>query len=170
MAEDVGRRAASVAEARELLGVPQSERRPEPWPDHASTAPASSWNGGEGRTSAPTTSCSAPSRCPAPRRSSSAATTTKSNPEALLVGALSSCHMLWFLALARKKGFEIASYEDDAEAILDGKRFTSATLRPRVRWAGEPPDPDAIEALHRRCPRALLHRQLGRLPGRGEPA
>lgn len=75
---------------------------------------------------------------------------TKSNPETLLVGALSSCHMLWFLGLARKKGFEIASYEDDAEAVLDGKRFTSATLRPTVRWAGDPPDPDAIEDLHRR--------------------
>jgi organic hydroperoxide reductase OsmC/OhrA len=75
---------------------------------------------------------------------------TKSNPETLLVGALSSCHMLWFLGLARKKGFEIASYEDDAEALLDGRRFTSATLRPTVRWAGDPPDPDAIEELHRR--------------------
>jgi len=75
---------------------------------------------------------------------------TKSNPETLLVGALSSCHMLWFLGLARKKGFEIASYEDDAEAVLDGKRFTSATLRPTVRWAGDPPAPDAIEELHRR--------------------
>jgi organic hydroperoxide reductase OsmC/OhrA len=76
---------------------------------------------------------------------------TKSNPETLLVGALSSCHMLWFLGLARKKGFEIASYEDDAEAVLDGKRFTSATLRPTVRWAGDPPDPDAIGELHRRA-------------------
>jgi len=76
---------------------------------------------------------------------------TRSNPETLLVGALSSCHMLWFLALARKKGFEVASYEDDAEGVLDGKRFSSATLRPTVRWAGEPPDPDAIEALHRRA-------------------
>ena len=75
---------------------------------------------------------------------------TKSNPEMLLVGALSSCHMLWFLALARKKGFEVASYEDDAEGVLDGKRFTSATLRPRVRWAGDPPEPEAIEALHER--------------------
>jgi organic hydroperoxide reductase OsmC/OhrA len=74
----------------------------------------------------------------------------KSNPETLLVAALSSCHMLWFLSLAGKKGFEIASYEDDAEAVLDGRRFTSATLRPTVRWAGEPPDPDAIEDLHRR--------------------
>ena len=76
---------------------------------------------------------------------------TKSNPETLLVGALSSCHMLWFLALARKKGFEVASYEDDAEGVLDGKRFSSATLRPTVRWAGDPPDPDAIEALHHRA-------------------
>jgi organic hydroperoxide reductase OsmC/OhrA len=75
---------------------------------------------------------------------------TRSNPEVLLVGALSSCHMLWFLALARKKGFDVASYEDDAEGVLDGKRFTQATLRPTVRWAGEPPDPDAIEELHRR--------------------
>jgi organic hydroperoxide reductase OsmC/OhrA len=75
---------------------------------------------------------------------------TKSNPESLLVAALSSCHMLWFLALARKKGFEVASYEDDADGVLDGKRFTGATLRPRVRWAGDPPPPEAIEALHHR--------------------
>lgn len=74
----------------------------------------------------------------------------KSNPETLLVGALSSCHMLWFLALARKRGFAVASYEDDADGVLDGKRFTAATLRPRVRWEGEPPPPEAIEELHRR--------------------
>ncbi|HSR94835.1 MAG TPA: OsmC family protein [Solirubrobacterales bacterium] len=76
---------------------------------------------------------------------------SRSNPEALLIGALSSCHMLWFLALARKKGFEVASYEDDADGVLDGKRFSSATLRPRVRWQGEPPPPDAIEAFHQRA-------------------
>jgi organic hydroperoxide reductase OsmC/OhrA len=75
---------------------------------------------------------------------------TKSNPETLLIGALSSCHMLWFLALACKRGFAVASYEDDADGVLDGKRFTAATLRPRVRWAGEPPPPEAIEELHRR--------------------
>ena len=75
---------------------------------------------------------------------------TKSNPEMLLVGALSSCHMLWFLDLTRKRGFEVASYEDEAEAVLEGKHFTSATLRPRVRWAGEPPPPEAIEEFHRR--------------------
>ena len=68
----------------------------------------------------------------------------KSTPESLLIGALSSCHMLWFLALAGKKGFEVASYEDDADGVLDGKRFPEATLRPHVRWAGEPPAPEAM--------------------------
>ena len=76
---------------------------------------------------------------------------TRSNPEALLVGALSSCHMLWFLALARKRGFAVATYEDDAEGVLDGKRFSAATLRPRVRWEGDPPTPEAIQELHRRA-------------------
>ena len=75
----------------------------------------------------------------------------RANPESLLVAALSSCHMLWFLALARKRGFAVASYEDDADGTLDGKRFTAATLRPRVRWEGEPPPPEAIEELHRRA-------------------
>jgi organic hydroperoxide reductase OsmC/OhrA len=44
----------------------------------------------------------------------------------------------------------VESYEDDAEGVLDGRRFTSATLRPTVRWSGEPPDPEAIEQLHHR--------------------
>ena len=95
---------------------------------------------------------------------------TKSNPETLLVGALSSCHMLWFLALARKKGFEVASYEDDAEATLDGRRFTAATLRPTVRWAGEPPDPDAIEDLHRRSHELCFIANSVEFPVEVEPA
>jgi organic hydroperoxide reductase OsmC/OhrA len=76
---------------------------------------------------------------------------SKSNPEALLIGALSSCHMLWFLALTREKGFAVASYEDDADGVLDGKRFTAVTLRPRVRWTGDPPAAEAIEAFHHRA-------------------
>ena len=95
---------------------------------------------------------------------------TKSNPEALLVGALSSCHMLWFLNLARRRGFEVASYEDDAEAVLDGKRFRSATLRPRVRWAGEPPAPEAIEELHRRAHERCFIANSVEFPVAVEPA
>ncbi|MEZ5075957.1 MAG: OsmC family protein [Solirubrobacterales bacterium] len=73
---------------------------------------------------------------------------TRANPESLLVASLSGCHMLWFLDLARRKGFEVDSYEDDAEGLLDGKRFSSVTLRPLVRWAGEAPEPEQVEALH----------------------
>ena len=76
---------------------------------------------------------------------------SKSNPEALLVAALSSCHMLFFVSLARKKGYDLASYEDDAEGVLEGKRFVRTTLRPVVRWAGDPPAPEVIEDLHDRA-------------------
>jgi organic hydroperoxide reductase OsmC/OhrA len=95
---------------------------------------------------------------------------SKSNPEVLLVGALSSCHMLWFLGLARKKGFEVASYEDDAEGVLDGRRFTSATLRPTVRWAGDPPPPEAIEELHHRSHELCFIASSVEFPVEVEPA
>jgi organic hydroperoxide reductase OsmC/OhrA len=110
-----------------------------------------SWNGGEGEDVRAHEVLLGAQSLPSSSALEFGGDDTKSNPEALLVGALSSCHMLWFLALARKKGFEVASYEDDADGVLDGKRFASATLRPLVRWAGDPPAPDAIEALHRRA-------------------
>jgi organic hydroperoxide reductase OsmC/OhrA len=75
--------------------------------------------------------------------------TSKSNPEELMAAALSSCHMLWFLALAKKDGFKVAAYEDSAEATLEEDRFIGAVLRPAVRWKGEEqPDAEAIAALH----------------------
>ncbi len=75
--------------------------------------------------------------------------TTKSNPEELMAAALSSCHMLWFLALAKKDGYKIAAYEDSAEATLEEDRFIGALLRPSVEWKGdEVPDADALAALH----------------------
>jgi organic hydroperoxide reductase OsmC/OhrA len=110
-----------------------------------------SWNGGEGEDVRAHDVLLGAQSLPSSSALEFGGDDTKSNPEALLIGALSSCHMLWFLALARKKGFEVASYEDDADGVLDGKRFTSVTLRPLVRWAGNPPAPDAIEALHHRA-------------------
>jgi organic hydroperoxide reductase OsmC/OhrA len=110
-----------------------------------------SWEGGEGEDTRAHSVLLGAQSLPSSSALELGGDETKSNPETLLVGALSSCHMLWFLALARKKGFEVASYEDDAEGVLDGKRFSSATLRPTVRWAGDPPDPDAIETLHHRA-------------------
>jgi organic hydroperoxide reductase OsmC/OhrA len=75
------------------------------------------------------------------------------DPEEALVAAVSSCHMLWFLDLARRAGHALASYEDEADGALekcaDGKvRITRVTLRPRIAWAGDAPDAAALDALH----------------------
>jgi organic hydroperoxide reductase OsmC/OhrA len=76
---------------------------------------------------------------------------SRADPEEMLVAAISSCHMLWFLALARKEGLRLASYEDEAEGTLDGHRITGAVLRPRVGWAGPAPDEDTVAGLHHRA-------------------
>jgi organic hydroperoxide reductase OsmC/OhrA len=58
------------------------------------------------------------------------------DPEDLLVAALSSCHMLSFLAIAAKKKLTVKSYEDDAVGFLEndgGKLWiTRVILRPKV--------------------------------------
>jgi organic hydroperoxide reductase OsmC/OhrA len=78
------------------------------------------------------------------------------DPEEAFVASLSSCHMLFFLDFARRSGFVIDSYLDEAEGVLekraDGKMAMSrVTLRPRVSWAGESPDNAAIRDLHHRA-------------------
>jgi organic hydroperoxide reductase OsmC/OhrA len=59
------------------------------------------------------------------------------NPEDLLLIAISSCHMLSYLALCAKHRISVLAYADRAEATMElsadgGGRFTSATLHPRV--------------------------------------
>ena len=71
----------------------------------------------------------------------------KANPEEMFVASLSSCHMLWFLALARAEKIRVTSYEDEAEGTLDGVRFTRVVLRPRVAFAQEL-DEERVESLH----------------------
>ena len=73
----------------------------------------------------------------------------KADPEALFVAALSACHMLWFLDLARRDRLRVESYEDDAQATMDGTRFTGVTLHPRVRFQGEV-DAETVADLHAR--------------------
>ena len=61
------------------------------------------------------------------------------NPEQALASALSSCHMMTFLALAAKAGWPVATYHDYAEAHL-GKNpkgqmsVTRIDLHPVVRF------------------------------------
>ena len=55
--------------------------------------------------------------------------------------ALSSCHMLSFLAIAARKRLTVDSYEDDAvghmEKNAEGRlAITRVELRPRVRFSG----------------------------------
>lgn len=79
------------------------------------------------------------------------------DPEELLLAALSSCHMLTFLALASNRGYVLESYSDDAVAILDknaeGKpAVTRAILNPRTQFSGEKiPGAADIQALHERA-------------------
>ena len=64
---------------------------------------------------------------------------SKGDPEDLLVAALSSCHMLSFLAICAKKKITVEAYDDEATGWLeneDGKWWMArVTLRPKVRAA-----------------------------------
>jgi organic hydroperoxide reductase OsmC/OhrA len=78
------------------------------------------------------------------------------DPEEAFVASLSSCHMLFFVDLARRAGFVVDSYVDEAEGTLakrdDGKTWMSqVVLRPRVAWGGDGPDDAAIADLHHRA-------------------
>ena len=75
------------------------------------------------------------------------------DPEEAFLASVSSCHMLWFLDLARQAEFAVASYEDEVEAALvrcdDGKiRITNIALHPRIAFADPQPDTAAIDRLH----------------------
>ena len=76
------------------------------------------------------------------------------DPEEAFVASLSSCHMLWFLDLASRAGYAIASYEDAADGRMGrnaaGKLVVDlVTLRPRVRVTGaRVPDAATLAALH----------------------
>jgi organic hydroperoxide reductase OsmC/OhrA len=76
------------------------------------------------------------------------------DPEEMFVASLASCHMLWFLSLAAKRGLRVESYVDSASGTLtrnaEGRQaMTTVTLRPRAMFIGER-RPDAVEvgALH----------------------
>jgi organic hydroperoxide reductase OsmC/OhrA len=74
----------------------------------------------------------------------------KADPEEMFVASLSSCHMLWFLAIAKVDGLRVTSYEDSPEGTMDGTQFTGVVLRPRVVFDRDPAD-EQIESLHHRA-------------------
>ena len=76
------------------------------------------------------------------------------DPESAFVAALSSCHMLTFLALASNKGFIVDSYEDAAVGHLEknasGKlAVTRVELHPKIVYSGaKQPNNSDLEWLH----------------------
>ena len=78
------------------------------------------------------------------------------DPEEAFIASLASCHMLFFLDFARRSGFVIDSYVDEAEGVMekgaDGRMaMTRVTLRPQVEWSGKAPDEGTLAALHHKA-------------------
>lgn len=74
------------------------------------------------------------------------------DPEEAFIASISSCHMLWFLDVARQAGYSVASYADRAEGALvaeEGQTWIPRVdLNIRVGFAGDAPDAGRHRALH----------------------
>jgi organic hydroperoxide reductase OsmC/OhrA len=83
------------------------------------------------------------------------------DPEEAFIVSLASCHMLFFVDLARRAGFVVDDYVDEAQGVLDeradGRMWMSrVTLHPRVTWGGNPPDEAALADLHHKAHEACF--------------
>lgn len=78
------------------------------------------------------------------------------DPEEAFVAALSSCHMLTFLAIAARKRLVVDVYDDHAVGVMAKNEagrlaITKVTLHPKIVWGGAEPDAEAIERMHHRA-------------------
>jgi len=78
------------------------------------------------------------------------------DPEEAFVAALSSCHLLTFLAIAAKKRLVVDAYDDHAVGLMekneDGRlAITKVILRPKIAFAGDAPDAETLERMHHRA-------------------
>src|SRR5689334_20821389 len=83
------------------------------------------------------------------------------DPEEAFVAAISSCHMLTFLYLAGRKGFQVERYDDEAVGVMTKNEHgvpwvSTVTLSPHISYGGEK-QPTAVEeeqlhhAAHEGC-------------------
>ena len=76
------------------------------------------------------------------------------DPEEAFVAALSSCHMLTFLAIAAKRGHVVDSYTDAAIGYMgrneEGRSWvTQVVLEPRISFRGDSmPTREQIQKMH----------------------
>ena len=77
------------------------------------------------------------------------------DPEELLIASLSSCHMLWFLDMARRDGWIVSAYVDTPHGTMgqiDGKTaMVRVALHPVATFQGAQPTAERIETLHHRA-------------------
>ena len=83
------------------------------------------------------------------------------DPEEAYVASISSCHMLTFLFIASRQGFQVDSYEDEAVGAMAKNEkgaawVSSVTLNPKIVYSGEklptPTDEDQLHHLaHEQC-------------------
>ncbi|MFA5910469.1 MAG: OsmC family protein [Vicinamibacterales bacterium] len=98
---------------------------------------------------------------------------TRYNPEELLVMAMSSCHMLWYLHLCAEAKVIVTAYDDEAvgtllEVAATGGHFTEIVLRPTVTLqAGS--DAALAETLHQRAHHLCFVANSVNFPVRCEP-
>ena len=76
------------------------------------------------------------------------------DPEEAFVASLSSCHMLVYLYVASRQGFQVVSYHDEATGLM-GKNergipwVSQVTLHPAVTYTGDKrPSADEEARLH----------------------
>jgi organic hydroperoxide reductase OsmC/OhrA len=76
------------------------------------------------------------------------------DPEEAFVASIASCHMLTFLWVASREGFQADSYEDNAAGEMTKNErgvpwISKVTLRPRIAWSGEKlPEAADLDRLH----------------------
>ncbi|PZG03703.1 OsmC family protein [Nonomuraea aridisoli] len=94
------------------------------------------------------------------------------NPEQLLVGSLSQCHMLWYLHKCTMAGVVVTAYADTATGTMaetaDGGHFTEVVLRPAVTVAAPEMLERALE-LHKAAHKACFIAASVNFPVRHEP-
>jgi organic hydroperoxide reductase OsmC/OhrA len=75
------------------------------------------------------------------------------DPEEAFVAAIASCHMLTFLHLASRAGFDVLSYEDDAVGTMTRNEqrvqwVSRVELSPRIVWRDAPDDAQQDQLHH----------------------
>jgi organic hydroperoxide reductase OsmC/OhrA len=83
------------------------------------------------------------------------------DPEEALIASASSCHMLWFLHLAREAGLVVTTYRDEAIGHMGRNEsgrtaFTRIVLQPRIDFAGPAPDAQTLARLHHKAHEACF--------------